>query len=90
MTREEKNEARKHLFRVIKDQIGGYPVFSPDGLHWTDGEDICVPRAGDGGTLVYDPMERRYIATSRRYGTVLDPFRDRMEEVSPGDLHVYQ
>ena len=74
MTREEKNEARKHLLRVIKDHLGGYPVFSPDGLHWTDGEDICVPRAGDGGTLVYDPMKRRYIATSRRYGTVLDHF----------------
>ena len=74
LTREEKNLARKHLLRVIKDHLGGYPVFSPDGLHWTDGEDICVPRAGDGGTLVYDPMKGRYIAASRRYGTVLDHF----------------
>lgn len=74
MTREEKNEARKHLLLAIKDNVGGYPLFSPDGIRWTQGEQICVPRAGDGGTLVYDPMRQRYIATSRRYGTVLDHF----------------
>ncbi len=74
MTREEKNAARKRQFLVIKDHIGGYPVFSPDGLRWTQGDYICVPRAGDGGTLVHDPMKQRFIATSRRYGTVLDHF----------------
>ena len=74
MTREEKNAARKRQFLVIKDHIGGYPLFSPDGLRWTQGDYICVPRAGDGGTLVHDPMKQRFIATSRRYGTVLDHF----------------
>ena len=74
MTVEERNQARKILLEKIKDHHGMYSLSSADGIHWKQGEDICVPRGGDGGTLVHDPMQGRYIATTRRYGTVLDHF----------------
>ena len=70
----QRHQVRKTLFAQMRDQHGMYAAFSPDGIHWTAGADICVPRGGDAGTLVYDPMQRRYIATTRRYNTLTDHF----------------
>ena len=74
MDPEARNAARKILFDKIRDDHGMYGAFSPDGLHWNPGDTALVPRAGDAGTLVYDPMHRRYLAVSRRYETVMDHF----------------
>ena len=74
MTREEKNKARKTLLRAIRDRHGMYAAFSPDGIHWTSGEKILVPRGGDAGALVFDPLSRGYIASTRRYQTIMDHF----------------
>ena len=74
MTREEKNEARKILLRAIRDKHGMYAAFSPDGIHWTPGAKILVPRGGDAGALVYDPLGKGYMATTRRYETIMDHF----------------
>ena len=74
MTREEKNKARKTLLRAIRDRHGMYAAFSPDGIHWTPGEKILVPRGGDAGVLVFDPLSRGYIASTRRYETIMDHF----------------
>ena len=69
-----RNAHRKILFDKIRDQHGMYAAVSPDGIHWTLEHHNCVPRAGDAGTLVYDPMRRRYLAVSRRYETIMDHF----------------
>jgi len=74
MSRAARNQARKIFFDVNRDHHGMYAAFSPDGIHWTLGEDNYVPRAGDAGTLVYDPMRRGYLAVSRRYETLSDHF----------------
>ena len=74
MSRKEKNRARKVLLQSIRNRHGMYAAFSPDGIHWTPGEKILVPRGGDAGTLVYDPLSQGYIATTRRYETLLDHY----------------
>lgn len=74
MNREEKNRARKALLQAIRDRHGMYAAFSPDGIHWTLGEEILVPRGGDAGAMVYDPLGRQYLATTRRFGTIMDHF----------------
>ena len=74
MSVEARNRVRKKLFVDIQDRHGMYSAFSPDGIHWISGEEICVSRGGDAGTLVYDPMHKRYIATTRRYNTITDHF----------------
>ena len=74
LEREAKNAYRKVLFEKIRDSHGMYGAYSPDGLHWTLEDRALVPRGGDAGTLVYDPMHQRYIAMTRRYETVMDHF----------------
>ena len=74
MDREARNARRKILFDRIRDRHGMCAAYSPDGIHWTADDTVLVPRAGDNGCLVYDPMARRYLATSRRYQTVMDHF----------------
>ena len=74
MDREARNARRKILFDRIRDRHGMCAAYSPDGIHWTADDTVLVPRAGDNGSLVYDPMARRYLATSRRYETVMDHF----------------
>ena len=74
MDREARNAHRKILFDRIRDRHGMCAAFSPDGIHWTVDDTVLVPRSGDGGCFVYDPMARRYLITSRRYETVMDHF----------------
>ena len=74
MDREARNAHRKILLDRIRDRHGMCAAYSPDGIHWTVDDTVLVPRAGDAGSLVYDPMARRYLATSRRYETVMDHF----------------
>ena len=74
MDRQERNALRKVLFDKIRDHHGMYAAFSPDGIHWRLDDRNYVPRSGDAGALVYDPMQRRYLATSRRYETLMDHF----------------
>jgi len=62
------------LFRAIADHHGMYSAHSPDGVHWQLDEALRVPRAGDAGALVWDPLGRRYLTTSRRYDTLMDHF----------------
>ncbi len=71
---QERNAVRKILFDKMRDDHGMYAAYSPDGIHWTLKDRACVPRAGDAGTLVYDPKEQRYLAVSRRYETLTDHF----------------
>ena len=74
MTREEKNKARKILLQAIRDKHGMYAAFSPDGIHWTSGEKLLVPRGGDAGSMVYDPLGKQYLASTRRYETIMDHY----------------
>ena len=74
MDRQARNALRKVLFDKIRDHHGMYAAFSPDGIHWQLDDRNYVPRSGDAGALVYDPMQRRYLATSRRYETLMDHF----------------
>ena len=74
MNRGEKNRARKKLMRAIEDRHGMVAAFSQDGIHWTLGEEILVPRGGDAGSLVYDPLSQRYLAVTRRYETLMDHY----------------
>jgi hypothetical protein len=74
MDREARNALRKILFDKIRDHHGMYAAYSPDGIHWTLDDRNCVPRSGDAGTLVYDPMHQRYMAVSRRYESLTDHF----------------
>ena len=74
MDRQERNALHKVLFDKIRDHHGMYAAFSPDGIHWRLDDRNYVPRSGDAGALVYDPMRRRYLATSRRYETLMDHF----------------
>ena len=74
MDRPARNALRQVLFAKIRDRHGMYAAFSPDGIHWRLDDRNCVPRAGDAGALVYDPMQRRYLAVSRRFETLMDHF----------------
>ena len=74
MSREERNTLRKVLFDKIRDHHGMYAAFSSDGIHWILDDRNCVPRSGDAGTFVYDPMHQRYMAVSRRYESLTDHF----------------
>ena len=74
MNRKEKNRARKTLMRAIEDRHGMYMAFSPDGIHWTLGEEMLVARGGDAGSLVYDPLSQSYLAVTRRYETIMDHY----------------
>ena len=65
---------RKVYFQSILDRHGMYAAHSPDGVHWTLDEELCIPRAGDGGAVVYDPGHRRFVAVSRRHNTIADHF----------------
>ena len=57
------------------DHRGGmYAAYSPDGIHWTFEDRLLVPRAGDAGVVVHDPMQGRYIASSRRHNCLMDHF----------------
>ena len=65
MDRQARNALRKVLFDKIRDHHGMYAAFSPDGIHWRLDDRNYVPRSGDAGALVYDPMQRRYLAVLR-------------------------
>ena len=90
MDRQARNALRKVLFDKIRDHHGMYAAFSPDGIHWRLDDRNYVPRSGDAGALVYDPMQRRYLATSRRYETFDGPLCARVEAVSPRHCPVQQ
>jgi len=74
MDDDERRAIRKIEFAENRDRHGMCAAFSPDGIHWTLCEDVLVPRGGDAGTLVYDPMGEQYIATTRRYNCITDHF----------------
>ncbi len=65
---------RKTHFESIADRHGMYAAYSPDGIRWTFQNRLLVPRAGDAGCLVHDPIEGRYIASSRRLNCLVDHF----------------
>lgn len=67
-------EARRRYFASVLDRHGMYTAHSPDGIHWTLDEEPAIPRSGDGGAVLFDPGKRRYIAVSRRAGTIADHF----------------
>ena len=62
------------FFGQIADRHGMYTACSPDGIHWTQSDTLCVPRAGDAGVVVPNPMTGGYMVTSRRFNTLTDHF----------------
>jgi hypothetical protein len=67
-------EARRRYMESVVDRDGMYACYSPDGIHWNFEDRRLIGRAGDSGALVYDPMQGRYIASSRRASSIADHF----------------
>ena len=67
-------EERRRYFESVLERHGMYTAHSADGIHWTLDDQPSITGAGDGGAIVYDPFEHRFIAVSRRAGTIADHF----------------
>ncbi len=65
-------EERRRYFESVLERHGMYSACSADGIRWTLADEPSIKRAGDGGAVVSDPAERRFIAVSRRAGTIAD------------------
>ncbi len=67
-------EDRRRYFESVLERHGMYTAHSNDGIRWTLDDQPSIARAGDGGAVVFDPGTRRFIAVSRRAGTIADHF----------------
>ena len=67
-------EERRAYLSSIRDRHGMYTAFSPDGIHWTVDDELLVPRGGDAGAMTWDYAQKRFLAVTRRYNTVVDHF----------------
>ena len=61
--------SRRYKLLASKDNWprGLTPATSPDGIHWTWGEDNAVAWFGDRCAYWYDPIRRTHVAWSRDY-----------------------
>ena len=67
-------QARGGFMKSVADRHGMFACHSADGIHWNFEDRLLVARAGDAGVLACDPIQRRYIAASRRYNSLMDHF----------------